>query len=248
MSSTFVLVPGYWLGAWAWEGVAGPLRERGHRVHAVSLPGLAERAGEGGPEVDLEAHTADLVRLLAGLDQVVLVAHSGAGAPVSVAADRVPEKLRRVVYLDSGPLADGMSALDQGGAAKRERIEASVLDGWRYPMPSWERLAADGASTEGLDAARLAAVRERATDQPIGALRQPAHRTGGAAALPKTLVSCSFPLDQVRAMIAQGHPFFAELAGPEWDFAELSTGHWPMFSRPADTADLLAELAGRGTA
>jgi hypothetical protein len=59
----------------------------------------------------------------------------------------------------------------------------------------------------------------------------------------KTLIACQFPLAQVKAMIASGHPLFAAISGPDWQFLELPTGHWPMFSRPEDTAQLLAGLA-----
>ncbi|MER7756176.1 alpha/beta hydrolase [Kitasatospora sp. NPDC097643] len=240
--STFVLVPGFWLGGWAWDEVAEPLRAAGHTVHAVTLPGLAERAGGGG-EIGLEDHISELTGLLVREDlwEVVLVAHSGATAPVGGAADRLPERIRRVVYLDTGPLIDGSSVSDVWQPDFRETAEASVVDG-RLPMPSWEYLAAHGASIEGLDEATLARVAERATAHPAGAFRDKLKLTGGAADLPHALVSCSFPLSQVREMIAAGHPFFTAI-GPRWELRELPTGHWPMFSRPADTAALLAELA-----
>ncbi|MEV7783236.1 alpha/beta hydrolase [Kitasatospora sp. NPDC088351] len=243
--STFVLVPGFWLGAWAWDAVAEPLRAAGHTVHPVSLTGVAERVGEGGPEVGLETHIADLTGLLTREDlwDVVLVGHSGGGAPVTGAADRLPERIRRVVYLDSGPLLDGASLGDVWQPDHRARAEASLVDGWRHPMPSWAELAASGSSLTGLDEATLARIRERATDEPAGAFTEPLRLTGGGDRLPKALVSCSFPLEQVRSMIASGHPYFTALGGPEWELRELSTGHWPMFSRPADTAAVLAELA-----
>ncbi|WP_030246578.1 alpha/beta fold hydrolase [Streptomyces sp. NRRL S-350] len=241
--STFVLVPGLWLGAWAWDEVAAPLRAAGHRVHPVSLPGLAERAGESG-EFGLEEHIADLADLLVREDlwEVVLVAHSGACAPVSGLADRMPERIRRVVYLDSGPLADGSALYDLWQPDYQRMVEASVVDG-RLPMPPWEDLAAHGASPEGLDGAALARVRSLATPHPAGAYRDELRLTGAGAALPQALVSCSFPLAQVRELIAAGHPYFAGMAGPNWELRELPTGHWPMFSRPADTAAVLAELA-----
>ncbi|MFC7642437.1 hypothetical protein ACFQX6_16880 [Streptosporangium lutulentum] len=75
-------------------------------------------------------------------------------------------------------------------------------------------------------------------------MTQPLTLTGGADKLPKTLISCSFPLEQVHAMIAADHPFFAALAGPEWSFDEVPTGHWPMFSKPVETAAALAALSG----
>ncbi|MEE1823480.1 alpha/beta hydrolase [Streptomyces sp. BE20] len=243
--STFVLVPGFWLGGWAWDAVAEPLRAAGHTVHAVTLPGLGERAGEGSPETGAETHIADLTDLLVREDlrDVVLVAHSGGTIAVSGAADRVPERIRRVVFLDSGPLGDGVALADLWEPAYRETLEASVVDGWRLPLPSWEVLASDGASVDGIDEAGLARFRELATDQPAGTVTEPMRLTGGAEKLPKGLISCSVPLEQVRAMIADGHPYFALLGGPEWELREVLTGHWPMFSRPAETAAALVELA-----
>ncbi|MBV2153258.1 alpha/beta fold hydrolase [Kitasatospora sp. SUK 42] len=241
--STFVLVPGFWLGAWAWDEVAAPLRAAGHAVHPVSLPGLAERAGEPGV-FGLEEHIADLTDRLVREDlwDVVLVAHSGACAPVGGVADRMPERIRRVVYLDSGPMPDGTSVYDLWQPDFRAAADAAVVEG-RLPMPSWEFMESHGSSLEGLDGAALERIRTRLTPHPVGAYRDELRLTGAAAALPHALVSCSFPLDQVREMIAAGHPYFAAMAGPNWELRELPTGHWPMFSRPADTAAVLAELA-----
>ncbi|MEU4117320.1 alpha/beta fold hydrolase [Kitasatospora sp. NPDC028055] len=241
--STFVLVPGFWLGAWAWDEVAAPLRAAGHRVFPVSLPGLAERAGEQG-DFGLEEHIADLADLLVREDlwDVLLVAHSGACAPVGGVADRMPERIRRVAYLDSGPMADGGSVYDLWQPEFRAEADATAVDG-RLPMPSWEYMAAHGSSTEGLDGAALERIRTRLTPHPVGAYRDRLRLTGAGAALPQALVTCSFPLDRVREMIASGHPWFVGMAGPNWELRELPTGHWPMFSRPADTAALLAELA-----
>ncbi|MBO1415872.1 alpha/beta fold hydrolase [Streptomyces sp. FH025] len=241
--STFVLVPGFWLGAWAWDEVAAPLRAAGHEVHPVSLPGLAERAGEVG-EFGLEEHIADLAGRLVREDlwDVVLVAHSGACAPVDGVADRLPERIRRVVYLDSGPMRDGTSVYDLWQPDFRAAADTSEVDG-RFPTPPWEFLASHGSSLEGLDEAALERIRARLTPHPVGAYRDRLRLTGAGAALPHALVSCSFPLDRVKAMIAAGHPFFAGMAGPDWELRELPTGHWPMFSRPADTAEVLAEIA-----
>ncbi|WP_316520425.1 alpha/beta fold hydrolase [Kitasatospora brasiliensis] len=241
--STFVLVPGFWLGAWAWDEVAAPLRAAGHRVHAVSLPGLGERAGEKG-EFGLEEHIADLAELLVREDlrEVVLVAHSGASAPVGGVADRMPERIRRVVYLDSGPMADGSSVYGLWQPDFQRLADASLVDG-RLPLPSWEFLAEHGSSVAGLDEAALAHVREFATPEPAEAFRDRLRLTGAGEHLPHALVSCSYPLAQVRELIAAGHPFFAALSGPNWELRELPTGHWPMFSRPTDTAAVLAELA-----
>ncbi len=100
-----------------------------------------------------------------------------------------------------------------------------------------------GASLQGLGPQERDRMRAHAAAQPFRtwtqrlALQNPARDQ-----LPKLLISCSFPLSQVREMIAAGHPWFAELAGPRWSFLELPTGHWPMFSVPEALASLLERL------
>ncbi|HET6748826.1 MAG TPA: alpha/beta hydrolase [Actinomycetes bacterium] len=244
--ATFVLVPGAWLGGWAWEPTAGRLRERGHDVHPVTLTGLGERAHLAAPDVDLETHVADVVDLVRDRDlhDVVLLGHSYAGIVVTGAADRIPERLAKVVYLESGPVPDGVSYLDMEEPAAKERDERQVAetgDGWRLAMPSWEELErVNGASLEGLGGAERNWIRDHATDQPFATYTQPLRLRGTQAEpLPKVLISSSFPLDQVRELIKAGHPWFAPLAGPEWQLLELRTGHWPLASRPGDLADLL---------
>jgi pimeloyl-ACP methyl ester carboxylesterase len=175
---------------------------------------------------------------------VVLLGHSYAGIVVTGAADRIPERLAKVVYLESGPVPDGVSYLDMEEPAAKERDERQVAetgDGWRLAMPSWEELErVNGASLEGLGGAERNWIRDHATDQPFATYTQPLRLRGTQAEpLPKVLISSSFPLDQVRELIKAGHPWFAPLAGPEWQLLELRTGHWPLASRPGDLADLL---------
>ena len=240
--TTYVLVPGLWLGAWAWQGVAAPLRAAGHTVFPLSLTGLADRSHLASPDLDLDTHIGDITNLLAfeDLRDVVLVGHSGSGAAVTGAADRAADRIGRVVYLESGPVPAGTAQIDLTG---RETVEPNVTGGWRYPLPSWEKLAESGASLEGLGPRERELMAARATDQPLGTIAQPLSLTGDFDKLPKTLISCSFPLDQITAMIASGHPFFAAVSGPEWELRDLPTGHWPMLSRPADLAALLAGIS-----
>jgi pimeloyl-ACP methyl ester carboxylesterase len=239
--TTYVLVPGFWLGAWAWQGVATSMRAAGHTVHPLTLTGLGDRSHLASPDLTTGTHIDDIANLLAfeDLRDVVLVGHSGAGAAVTGAADRAAERIARVVYLESGPVPDGAAQIDLTG---RENVEPNLVDGWRHPMPSWDELAASGASTEGLGPRERALMAARATDQPLGTITQPLSLTGAFGKLPKSLITCSFPLEQVKTMIASGHPFFAPLSGPEWELHGLPTGHWPMFSRPADLAALLGEI------
>jgi hypothetical protein len=165
-------------------------------------------------------------------------------------ADRVPERIAQLVYLDAGPSPDGAAFVDLQPPSARELIERLVDqggDGWRIPLPAWEDLeGVMGASLEGLGPDERSRMRGRAVAQPVRTWTQPLTLTNPARdQLPKTLVSCSIPLAQVREMIAAGHPWFAELAGPQWSLLELPTGHWPMFSVPDPLADLLHDLPVR---
>jgi pimeloyl-ACP methyl ester carboxylesterase len=232
-----VLVPGNWLGAWAWDAVAPRLRAAGHHVTAVTLAGLAERAAEAGPGVDLDTHTDDVVRAIGERQGVVLVGHSYGGFPVTAAAERVPEQVARVVYVDSGPPPDGTSLLDFSPPEEQQRQREQAVDGL-LPPPPW-----DPAQNPILGEVRepeLALLRERSTPHPFGAVTQPVSRTGRLP-VPAALVTCIFTGDQVREMIAAGNPYFTELAGAE--IVELPTGHWPMFSEPERLAEILDRLA-----
>ena len=251
--TTYVLVAGAWLGGWAWRSVTDRLREQGHAVHPVTLTGLGDRSHLAKPETDLGTYITDVVNVIEveDLREVVLVGHSYGGIVVTGVADRVPERLSLVAYLDAGPSPDGAAFLDSQSPAATELLERLVDqagDGWRLPMPSWEELEQImGASLEGLGSTERARMRARATAQPFRTWTQPLSLQNPAAEkLPKLLISCSIPLGQVRQMIAAGHPWFAALGGPEWSFQELPTGHWPMFSAPEELAALLAGLEVAG--
>lgn len=245
--TAYVLVGGAWLGGWCWQPVARRLRDRGHDVYPVTLTGLGERAHLASPQVDLETHITDVVNLIEfeDLHKVVLLGHSYAGVVVTGVADRVPGRISRLVYLDTGPIPDGAALIESFPNEARRHIEQQVEElgeGWRFPMPPWEELA-NMASLEGLDDEHLSLLRSQAVAQPFGTYTQPLRLENPAREeLPKLGITCSFSLAQVQEMIASGNPLFRELAGPEWQFVELPTGHWPMFSRPDDLAERLLDL------
>jgi pimeloyl-ACP methyl ester carboxylesterase len=245
---TYVLVGGAWLGGWCWQSVARRLRDNGHDAYPVTLTGLGERVHLASSEVDLETHITDVTNLIAfeDLHDVVLLGHSYAGLVVTGVADRMPERISRLVYLDTAPLPDGVAVIDTYPTEARRYVEQQVKelgDGWRWPMPPREVLANFG-SLEGLDGDQLSLLASRSVAQPFGTFTQPLRLTNPAREeLPKLGIVCSFSLDRVRRMIASDNPLFRGLAGPGWRFAELPTGHYPMFSRSEDLAELLLDLA-----
>ncbi|GAA1891302.1 alpha/beta fold hydrolase [Asanoa iriomotensis] len=223
MTETFVLVPGMWLGGWVWDGVAERLRAAGDKAVTVTLAGVGERVGEG--DADLEQHVADIIAAARGHDNVVLVGHSYAGLPVTAAAARIP--VSRVIYVDSGPLPDGTRQLDMGPPPESTD-----------PVPSrpWDQ-ASDPVLLAGLDEEDLALLRKRATTHPFGSVAQPLRR-GGTLTPPASMIACTFSLEQIAAMRAAGHPFFAAV-DDDMVIRSLPTGHWPMLSEPAGLAELL---------
>lgn len=245
--AVYVLVGGGWLGGWCWQRVARRLREKGHDAYPATLTGLGERVHLASSKVDLETHITDVVNLIEfeDLHGIVLLGHSYAGLVITGVADRVTDRISELVYLDTGPLPDGTSLIETFPPEASRHIEQQVEesgDGWRFPMPPREELATFG-SLEGLNDAQLELLRSRAVDQPFATFTQPLRLENPAReALPKVGILCSVSLEEVRAIIASGDPVFREMASPNWQFVELPTGHYPMFSRPDDLAAILLDL------
>ncbi|MEJ8282141.1 esterase/lipase family protein [Pseudonocardia spirodelae] len=233
----FLLVPGFWIDPSVWDEVAAALRARGHDATAVEL-GHA-------PTDTAESHVDDVLAALGTADgPVVLAGHSGAGPVCAAAAERARDRVAHLVFVDTGPLPDGVAQVDflppEGQRWVRDAIAAH---GSGQPMPTRAEFDELGTSTEGFSDAAFAAVRARSRVEPAGAVLTGARRGTPDPTLPKTVVACSFAPEQVRALIDAGVPGFAEMGGPEWTTVALPTGHWPMVSEPAALAELLASLA-----
>ena len=156
-SAPIILVPGFWLGAWAWDEVAALLRADGHDVTALTLPGLeskdADRSG-----VTFEDHVDAIVGAVrAAAAPAVLALHSATGFSGYAASDVVPERIAAIVYVDTAP---GKGALDPG------------FEGDEKPMV-WDEIKAE-ENLDGLSEEQLATFRERAVPEPAGLLRETA--------------------------------------------------------------------------
>ncbi|MEU6549460.1 alpha/beta hydrolase [Streptomyces sp. NPDC046915] len=227
--TNFVLVAGAWLGAWAWDEVAAELRAAGHEVHAPTLSGLAEKQGiPAGQQTHVQDIVDEVERL--GLRDVVLVGHSYSGVPVGQAAERLGERLRRVVFVDSNVPADGESFL-AGFASDHIRQALDAHGGVWPPLPP--------AAYEGQDltAEQIERIVTEGTPHPGATMTEPAVLKRPLGELPATYIKCvrdgRAPLPAVAAL----------LKSERWDLVELDTGHWPMFSRPRELARILQESA-----
>ena len=234
--SPILLVPGYWLGAWAWDEVVHKLRAAGHEARALTLPGL-ETASTPRKDIRFSDHVSAVLNALPQTEpKPVLVVHSGAGAVASAVLDAAPDRVARVVYVDSGPIANGMAP----------RADLS-LEADELPLPSFQELAAAGNSLEGLDEKMLADFRHRAIPHPAGAIREPVIlRDSRRNRVPTTIICCSVPSAVIQEMAAAQEPMFAAVAElSEVEYVDLPTGHWPMWSRPTELARLIASAAGQ---
>jgi pimeloyl-ACP methyl ester carboxylesterase len=112
--TSYVLVHGAWHGSWCWKRVRKSLCDAGHQVFTPTLTGLADRSHLNSAAVDLSTHVADVVNLLRweALSDVVLCGHSYGGMVISGVADRVPEQIRTLVYLDAFVPEDGECIFD----------------------------------------------------------------------------------------------------------------------------------------
>ena len=229
MPAPIVLVPVFWLGAWAWDEVADALRANGHDVAALTLPGL-ESAEVDRSAITLTDHVdeiCDAVRVAGA--PVVLAVHSGAGAAGYAASDRVPELIAAMVYVDSGPAT---GALDPG------------FEGDELPLPSPEELEAE-ENLDGLSAEQLETFRRRAVPEPGGVLRaDPVLKNDARLDVPSIVVCTGFTSDQVKAALEEGYAWLGglkELRNVTW--VDLPTSHWPMWSRPAELATIIGDVA-----
>lgn len=228
-NAPIILVPGFWLGAWAWDEVAAALRAGGDDVTALTLPGLESKDADRS-SITAEDHVQAIVDAVNAKDRpVVLAVHSGSGFPGYAASDRVPDRIAHMVYVDTGA---GVGAMD-----------AEFADADK-PLPSPEDLAAN-ENLDGLTEEQLATFRERAVPQPGNVLRQAVELTNNARLdVPSTVICTGFSSDDYKDAVKEGYEFvlgLREVRNITW--VDLPTSHWPMWSRPTELAGIIGKIA-----
>ncbi|KPC60221.1 alpha/beta fold hydrolase [Streptomyces chattanoogensis] len=230
--ANFVLVAGARLGAWAWDEVVPYLRAAGHGAHPLTLSGLAEKRGVPAGQ---QTHVQDIVDEVERLDlrDVVLVGHSYSGIPVGQAAERIGDRLARIVFVDASVPADGesfVSAWPDGGAM----VKASIAENGGF----WPLVPAAHYDGQGLTDEQVARIVGGSTPHPGATLTEPAVLSRSLGELPATYLLCLLaggePGDDVAKLLTSKH----------WRLGEMGTGHWPMFSQPRELAQIFLDAAG----
>jgi len=233
MPAPIILVPGFWLGAWAWDEVATLLRADGHHVTALTLPGL-ESAEVDRSSITLEDQVDAIVDAVrAEGSRVVLAVHSGASVPGYAASDRVPDRIAAMVYVDTAPPT---------GAIDPEFVGAEK------PLPSPKELA-ESENLTGLSESQLATFRRKAIPEPGAALRDaPVLKNDARLDVPSTVIATGYTSDQYKEAAAQGYSWLGGLNElRNLTYVDLPTSHWPMWSRASDLAEVLSKIAGSAT-
>ena len=238
-SKTFVLAHGSWHGGWCWIRVAEKLRRQGHKVYTPSYTGMGDRVHLLNKGITIDTFVEDLVQVIRSeeLTEVVLVGHSFGGVPITGVADRLPDRLAHLVYLDAVVLESGDSAFSNyPPEMAKARIKAAeeATNGLAVPVPD-QLPAAWGLGKPGDPDYDW--VRRRITPHPLRSyitaltLRGPVGNN-----LPRTYVHCTQPslsgLETSRKLVRS-------MSG--WQWVELAAPHDAMITHP----DALVRLLNR---
>jgi len=233
---TFVLAHGSWHGGWCWRRIADQLREQGHRVFTPSYAGMGDRAHLLNKNITIDTFVQDIVEVLVTeeLSDVVLVGHSFGGVPITGVADRLPEKIRSLVYLDSVVLESGRSAFsDFPREVVAERIEAANKANGGLAVPVPNVLPPSWGFSEGTPDYDW--VMRRLTPMPLGACTSALELQAPIGnGLPKTYVHCTTPEHHV---LEGSRRLVRSLPG--WNWIDFSGPHDCMITHPQEIAKLL---------
>ena len=239
--ANFVLVHGAWHGGWCWQRVTSLLQQQGHRVHAVTLTGLGERAHLLSPAITLDTHIDDVISAIEveELSDVILAVHSYAGMIGTAVADRLGKHLKHLVYVDAVLPKPGESwSSTQSAATQQQRLTAAqATTRFSFPPPDPEVF--------GLIDADHAWVKRRQTPHPGNTYQAPLNfDVQRVAAVPRTFVNCTQPAlgtIEPSRLRAKDSKFWNGAWLPNSKIVELKTGHDPMISEPAALTRILQD-------
>jgi pimeloyl-ACP methyl ester carboxylesterase len=231
--TTFVLVPGAWLGAWVWKKVVPLIQEKGHEVHAITLTGMGERVHLASKEVGIETAIQDVLNVIKynDLNDFVLVGHSFAGKVVAAAADRAHEKVRVLLYLDA--FRPAKVRTPQG---------AFNPDEYHPPPGSWtipfteEILDSIGKDVKGPDRKWMLS---KATSWPMKYSTEPVTLSERFDMVKSAYIFCTDGGDYPVNEILQGK--WGKLDGPH---KVIESGHWSMITKPDELVKDMLNLSG----
>ncbi len=231
-----VLVPGLWLHGSSWDAVVPRLEEAGHRVQALTLPGMeskdADRSGVTlADQVDTVVSAIDR----AG-GPVLLVAHSAGSGIAHCGVDARPDRVTRAVYVGGFPSPDGSPLLDGLPAHDGEVM-----------MPDWVEMG-EAANVVDLDEESISRLYAEAIPAPERVLTTPVRlRDERRYSVPVTAVCPEYTAADLRGWVESGEEAVSELARTaDVEYVDLPGGHWPQLTQPDALARIILDAAGAG--
>ena len=233
--ATFVLVHGAWSGGWCYHKVAARLRADGHAVFTPTLTGQGERSHLMNGAINLSLHIEDVLNVIRfeDLRRIVLAGHSYGGMVITGVADRVPERIAALAYLDAFLPEDGQSLFDINIPANTQRFiaQAGARGGLAVPAPP-----ASFFNVNAQDAARVDAL---ATPFPIGCFTEKIRLSGAHRTIGKRLYVHGTVLPRESPF----RPFYEHVkADDTWRACTLACGHDVMLDEPEQVTELLLGL------
>jgi len=235
--ATFVLVHGAWHGGWCWSRITPKLRSTGHDVYTPTMTGFGERSHLLSADIGLETNVTDIMNVILweDLSDVILVAQSYAGMVTTSVADRLPDRIAALVYINAFIAADGVSQNDMLPDWRREMIEEELSrdpDAWRMPPPSPELI--------GVKDPEVAAwITDKMTIQPAKTMADRATITGAVDQITnRTFIRATgYPNSTFDATVKE------YMAHPEWRGVELDTSHDAMITAADEVIGIFEEVA-----
>jgi pimeloyl-ACP methyl ester carboxylesterase len=219
----YLLVPGACHGAWNLEPLAGGLEESGHRAEAVTLAGLEHVPGSVGT-INLDTHIDQLTAHLQEMDgPAVLVGHSYAGSVITGVADRLPERVAGLLYVDAFVPSDGESC-------------------WSMTNDEQRQWYTEGSGRTGIAVDPMPFFDERAVPHPLGTLMQRSRLTGANEQVERRIY-----LAAVGSPWIEHSPFVGTAdrlrTDPAWSVVDIDCSHNVMATAPDDLLRLALSMA-----
>jgi pimeloyl-ACP methyl ester carboxylesterase len=237
--ATFVLVHGAWHGAWCWDKVAPLLRAKGHTVVAPDLPGHGDDPTPRG-EVTLESYgkrVADVVS--AQREKPIVVGHSMGGMVISAAAEMVPDRIARLVYLAAFLPRDGESlgAIEEGNDKKTVPLALVIEEG--SPTATVDPAKINDLFYHDVGEEEAAAAKAKLTPQPLAPFGTPLRLSPDRfGKVRRAYIVCT----EDKAIVGDFQNHMIAKSGVE-TVKSLRASHSPFLSMPKELTEMLDSLS-----
>ena len=231
----FLLIHGAWHGGWVWNEISEILRYQRYSVSTPTLTGLGEKKHLLSSKITIETFIEDVVNhiIFENLNNIILVGHSFAGSVISGVADKLKDRIQKLIYFDAVILKDDQKPFDIAPKELvKQRIELAKRfgNGISIPAPSADAFGV-------FDIKKSLLLEEKLTPHPLSAFQSKLilkNEVGNG--IPLSYIFCTKPvyksLESSREVVRK----------MKWPIFELNAGHDAMLTHPKETLNLLMKI------